>query len=199
MGTVSIGDVCTSSGDCVSSGYCSGGKCVSVPCSCGYVSNHTCIPYECCSDDACSAGLVCINHSCEKVEVSIDAPKNVYLGDTINATVSVNGNPYSSRNISITFPNGEIVLVTTDEYGQIQLSTAFLGNYNLSVVDRGMVLNSTSVNSLPKTDDDLNKKKYLFFEEEAVFGFVLLVLLLIAVLAYIYFRYLRHGKKLEFK
>ncbi|MCD6549643.1 hypothetical protein J7K41_02970, partial [Candidatus Micrarchaeota archaeon] len=33
-------------------------------CSCGYISNHTCISYDCCSDVDCSPTEACIDHEC---------------------------------------------------------------------------------------------------------------------------------------
>lgn len=57
---------CTVDTDCLSSQECVSGECVSVPCECGKVENHQCVPYACCSDSQCAADENCENHVCTK-------------------------------------------------------------------------------------------------------------------------------------
>jgi len=63
--------LCESNGDCGGSQMCSGGLCEPVPCPCGYVSNHECVPYECCSDEDCDATEACVDHICVERELII--------------------------------------------------------------------------------------------------------------------------------
>lgn len=57
---------CTLDSDCLSSQECVSGECVNVPCDCGKVENHQCVPYACCSDSQCAADELCENHVCTK-------------------------------------------------------------------------------------------------------------------------------------
>ncbi|MEW6722740.1 MAG: right-handed parallel beta-helix repeat-containing protein, partial [Candidatus Micrarchaeota archaeon] len=56
---------CTADSDCAGSEMCSGGQCVSVPCSCGEVQNHACLAFQCCSDADCGADEVCEGNACK--------------------------------------------------------------------------------------------------------------------------------------
>lgn len=55
---------CTQDSDCPATAACSGGECVLVECSCGKVSNHECVEYECCADADCPAQKICLDHVC---------------------------------------------------------------------------------------------------------------------------------------
>ncbi len=50
---------------------CTANKCEIITCGeCQYISNHTCVDHECCSDDDCSADEKCTNHQCISVTCS---------------------------------------------------------------------------------------------------------------------------------
>lgn len=55
---------CLTDADCSATQQCSEGKCVSVPCECGQVSDHKCSEYDCCADSDCGADKICQDHSC---------------------------------------------------------------------------------------------------------------------------------------
>jgi len=55
---------CLIDSDCPDDQYCSQGDCVPLNCTCGYVLDHQCHEYACCSDSDCSTGQSCANHSC---------------------------------------------------------------------------------------------------------------------------------------
>jgi hypothetical protein len=57
---------CTADSQCADNQRCSNEACVAVDCSCGTVRGHTCSNYECCSDNQCSGGKVCTDHSCKE-------------------------------------------------------------------------------------------------------------------------------------
>ncbi len=57
---------CAADGDCAINERCLDGDCVQVPCPCGQVQNHQCMPYECCADPDCAADETCESHSCVK-------------------------------------------------------------------------------------------------------------------------------------
>jgi len=61
---------CLSDGDCAGDEECSDWECEELSCSCGYASNHECVYYECCSDNACEDTEFCDtgDHTCENVQ-----------------------------------------------------------------------------------------------------------------------------------
>ncbi|MEM2949269.1 MAG: hypothetical protein QXT05_02645, partial [Candidatus Bilamarchaeaceae archaeon] len=73
---------CFNNDDCKPTEYCelpgyathlAMGTCLPVPCECGYVADHTCYPYDCCSDRDCAEGYRCDNHVCvPRVECEVD-------------------------------------------------------------------------------------------------------------------------------
>ncbi len=60
---------CQTDGGCKYDQYCSDeGYCEMVECECGYIADHLCNEYECCSDTDCEGTLdVCVNHICTSV------------------------------------------------------------------------------------------------------------------------------------
>ncbi len=50
--------------DCFYDEKCSQDECVEISCPCGVIENHTCIEYDCCSDDDCPVGSICIDREC---------------------------------------------------------------------------------------------------------------------------------------
>ncbi|MEM4389805.1 MAG: S8 family serine peptidase [Candidatus Micrarchaeia archaeon] len=63
---------CTADADCPEDKRCELGRCISVVGACGYVRNHTFVPYECCLDTDCPAGKECRNNIC--IEKAPSAP-----------------------------------------------------------------------------------------------------------------------------
>ena len=57
-------DCCVNDGQCAATEQCAVGKCAPVSCGCGFIQNHQCIPYRCCSDSQCNSNENCINHVC---------------------------------------------------------------------------------------------------------------------------------------
>ncbi len=57
---------CTQDSDCAMNEKCLDGDCVQVPCPCGQVQNHQCMPYECCADSDCAADETCESNECVK-------------------------------------------------------------------------------------------------------------------------------------
>jgi len=127
--------LCESNSECGEDEVCSGGACEPVPCPCGYVSNHQCIPHECCSDDDCSAMEFCIEHVCidkeliilviegkliEGEEVLVQIVNN--LGDEVpfadiftdDISESGDGNGYGK----IILPYDGVILTSKDGYPQ---------------------------------------------------------------------------------
>ena len=54
---------CSNNNDCADNEVCEDNKCVPISCECGYISNHICHKYDCCSDDDCAVGY-CYEHEC---------------------------------------------------------------------------------------------------------------------------------------
>ncbi len=60
---------CEDSSECGADEVCSGGQCEKIDCDCGYIEDHSCIHYECCSNDDCSGSSYCSSeNTCEPVE-----------------------------------------------------------------------------------------------------------------------------------
>jgi len=60
----SLNASCTNSTTCPASQQCLAGMCAPVQCDCGFVQNHTCTHYQCCSDSQCNFTQQCTNHTC---------------------------------------------------------------------------------------------------------------------------------------
>jgi len=57
---------CSKDADCKADETCINGKCEKIICDCGYIENHKCIKYDCCSSFDCPTGAVCdiLSHTC---------------------------------------------------------------------------------------------------------------------------------------
>jgi parallel beta-helix repeat protein len=66
---------CTTNEQCASNEQCLFGNCVPVQCTCGQVSEHQCVSYQCCSDAQCPTGQSCQNHQCKpQFECDLNGP-----------------------------------------------------------------------------------------------------------------------------
>ncbi len=59
---------CIEDAECLDNEQCLNNMCQPVDCSCGYVQNHTCNPYECCSDSDCKMLESCVDNKCVEDE-----------------------------------------------------------------------------------------------------------------------------------
>lgn len=64
MAALSFSLNCTNSTSCTANQQCVLGACVPITCDCGFIQNHTCVHYLCCSDAQCNFTQECTNHSC---------------------------------------------------------------------------------------------------------------------------------------
>ena len=65
---------CEAGSGCNSDEECHYNYCKLLECGyCEYVSNHSCAPYECCSDSGCDSGEKCFSHECMAVECTRDS------------------------------------------------------------------------------------------------------------------------------
>lgn len=55
---------CQDDSDCPDNQQCVNWQCVDIPCDCGDVQNHQCVPYECCSIQDCGQGQSCQGNVC---------------------------------------------------------------------------------------------------------------------------------------
>jgi len=55
---------CANDTACPGNQSCAEGMCAPIQCDCGFVANHTCTPYRCCSNSQCAANENCMNHTC---------------------------------------------------------------------------------------------------------------------------------------
>ncbi|VVC04215.1 Periplasmic copper-binding protein (NosD) [Candidatus Bilamarchaeum dharawalense] len=60
--------VCPTNEECEENQHVSNCQCVPVQCECGYVVNHKCQAYDCCSNSDCPTNNLCENHECKPVE-----------------------------------------------------------------------------------------------------------------------------------
>jgi len=70
---------CLMDGDCADDEECGGDyECVKLSCTCGYASNHQCVYYECCADNACEETEFCdtVQHICKNVQCDCGVVRN---------------------------------------------------------------------------------------------------------------------------
>lgn len=67
---------CLKDDDCEAEEYCSDKTCLKVPCECGEIKNHKCLPFQCCADTDCAGILVCEYkaHKCVECNKALQCP-----------------------------------------------------------------------------------------------------------------------------
>ncbi|MBI2144116.1 hypothetical protein HYU17_03110 [Candidatus Woesearchaeota archaeon] len=64
---------CSKDGECLQDERCDDSSCIPISCaSCQYVSNHTCMDYDCCTDLDCDSGYVCSSRNCQPLSCGFD-------------------------------------------------------------------------------------------------------------------------------
>lgn len=59
---------CSQDSECLLNERCEDGFCIPISCAaCQFVSNHTCVDYDCCGDADCDLGFACMDQSCQQV------------------------------------------------------------------------------------------------------------------------------------
>jgi hypothetical protein len=93
---------CEKNADCPLDMVCENEVCREIECACGYVSNHACIKYECCSDADCLITQMCIQHKCVPKELDIIVVDGTLIeGDPLFVQVIDNiGNGIGGANVS---------------------------------------------------------------------------------------------------
>ncbi len=71
---------CSTNDDCADNEVCEDNQCVSITCDCGYISNHKCHKYDCCSDDDCAVGY-CYEHECIECLSNDECSVNEYCSE----------------------------------------------------------------------------------------------------------------------
>ena len=68
---------CLSDSDCSEQERCVNHKCKFITCeNCSYVSNHTCVPFECCFKADCGVNQTCADHMCVNITEKLNVPEN---------------------------------------------------------------------------------------------------------------------------
>jgi hypothetical protein len=105
---------CSEDSDCYWNQTCELGVCMDIPCPCGSISNHACVPYACCADSDCGVCGICMGTSCEKQELEILVSQgNMIEGEEARVQVLDNlGRPVAGAEV---FTSG--MRTTTDAHG----------------------------------------------------------------------------------
>ncbi|MFH0885429.1 MAG: carboxypeptidase-like regulatory domain-containing protein [Candidatus Micrarchaeota archaeon] len=92
---------CQSNDDCASDKKCNldTHECVGVPCECGVVQNHQCVPYACCSDSQCATGEICDNHIC-KEKPAFECTSDVQCAPTQYCDIPVGASGGSCKDVT---------------------------------------------------------------------------------------------------
>ncbi len=121
---------CDSNNRCQEDEYCESGICKPVECICGYIQDHQCVPYECCSDSDCNETSRCLNNVCVLINYSIQIEDdNVSTGENFTLTVFEDGTPSEGTEVIVVYPNGTADTLTSDDNGRIILTAKDDGTY----------------------------------------------------------------------
>ncbi len=107
---------CSNDAECTQSQVCAAGNCVEAPGGrCGYFSNHTFIPYQCCADTDCGALQQCSSHICANGDFTILQETIPTENETVVLTiVDGNGRPVANLRLVggwVTDSNGQVTII----------------------------------------------------------------------------------------
>jgi len=177
---------CYSDTDCYSSEYCDNGACAEIIGTCGYISNHAFVEYECGDEEgcpSCQTGL-CLAHTCVSYELScLDG----VIGSTSSCHATVGDDSCNNCEYSATDPNGKTITGTTDANGDIELPLGVVGTYHISIIRNGDTVTTAKIEATQLLEEGSPKATSLLGEGFSFF-FVILLLLLLAIALYIYSR-----------
>jgi hypothetical protein len=191
---------CVNDSGCSNAQYCDAGNCKAVT-GCGTVANHILTTYEC-GDGAgcasCQSGKICTNHAC--AAVSITAPPNGTVGQTVQLKIMLGNAPCSSCDVKVTLPDGTTMTGKTDANGNFALPLGKPGTYSISVMKDGKPVKTITVGSAPRAQPVVKPTPQPSQLETAlpIIG-ILLIILLAACLIWFLAKKKKPAKKEEAK
>ncbi len=175
---------CSMDKDCSNSQSCVSGKCTEVIGSCGKVSNHTWVQYECGSGpgcSTCSSGSACSANKCVPLSISCG---NGMVGDKEICTAKIGGVACSNCNYEVVSPGGKKLTGQTDASGKFTLSLGAAGNYKVSLLKDGKAQTNVKAEA-PETPKSVPPSDN---------SWLILLLLIIIVIVAIFIFYNRRNK-----
>lgn len=193
------GGGCTSDTQCSSSQMCSSGTCVPVSGSCGRVSNHTFIPYECGEGIGCMlcpTGFRCESNICLRNDLI--ANDSGFVGEQIVVHV----NEYTT-NETRNCNNCDLVIIDstgrtfsgrTNSVGNYTLPLEIVGEYRISLVYGNATIKRISVQALPR-EPVLPTEPAPVSWLDILASYWWLLLLLLLLIAYLIYRRQQTGSR----
>jgi hypothetical protein len=187
---------CLKDSDCAPSDFCRSGSCVAVSGTCGFVSNHTWFSYDCCDDIDCPSGQVCSNSKCALSNYRLVGEVRGFVGDMKLISAYADSRSFVDAQLKVTRPDGSFYILTTDSTGKSIVQLTQAGNYTIELIVNRKLVSTAGINSIqrelppvvPRTSDLLSSPLTLT-----------IVLLIIAVVGFMVFRYFMGSKKPEKK
>jgi hypothetical protein len=188
---------CKSNDDCAVTEECSAGDCIPVPeGTCGIVENHEWFDYECCKDEDCvkkyNEEYICESNKCVLEEYDLQG-KGGFAGDSSTVTATLDGDLLANTDVRVTKPDGSYEVMTTDDNGQIKVALLQAGDYKVDLLVNGTLKKSITVKALPKTP--VEPSRPTFFDVLAQNSWVLLIILVVGIGAYMLLRKPRTVRK----
>jgi len=187
---------CLKNSDCPPSDFCRSGSCVAVSGTCGFVSNHTWFSYDCCDNLDCPSGQVCSNSKCALSNYRLVGEVRGFVGDMKLISAYSDSRPFVDAQLKVSRPDGSFYILTTDSTGKSIVQLTQAGNYTIELIVNSKLVSTAGISSIqrelppviPRTSDLLSSPLTLT-----------IILLIIAVVGFMVFRYLMGAKKPEKK
>lgn len=200
---------CSVNTDCADDQVCTNGECIKISCD-GYIENRQCIS-GCRTDTDCSSSEICESSTCisgcrndascaadefcssqntcvikENVQMNLlDEPIE---GEEVRVEVrDAEGNLLRNTPINITYPNGEVVTLTTDGSGIFRVLSEQLGNVRMQVAASDYQPKTFSYEVLPRErfEESFKGKCQAFFQELDSQASLLLTFIFFLLAAYL--------------
>jgi len=184
---------CVKDTDCSPSEFCRLGFCALVSGTCGHVSNHTWVSYECCSDTYCTDGKTCISNKCVLARYRLLGDTTGFVGDRKSMAVFSDSKPFPNAQLKVTNPDNSFVVLSTDASGKVTLLLTQRGEYTVELLVNGKLFGKLLITSMPRElPSEVPKPSDILSQTGIV---VILVILVAAVAFSIYEFFFRHKKK----
>jgi parallel beta-helix repeat protein len=197
---------CTADTGCAASQYCDillgkgGGRCKDIS-GCGTIANHRLVPWECgdaIGCPACLEGKACgEGHTCVDLpkEAGLSCPSTGLVGENKTCAAKTGQDACPGCDYVITDPAGKKYSGKTGDDGSFALPLSINGTYRVSLMEDGQPVRTVEIRAMPVSQPSDESPPVVSSGPDPGFLLFLLVLLLIGIVAVLYWR--RRGGKRE--